>query len=75
MQTSGAQGIPLIFDAAISIEVTKFSRPSLLTMPIGSCEPVKTTGFARFSSIKLNAEALYAIVSEPCKTTKPSYFS
>ena len=28
-------------------------------------EPVNTTGFARFSNIKLNADAAYAIVSVP----------
>ena len=65
MLTSGTHGLPSAFDAAISIAVMKFSRPSLLTMPIGNCEPVKTTGFDRFSSIKLNADALYAMVSEP----------
>lgn len=38
----------------------------------GICEPVKTTGLFKFSSIKLNAVAAYAIVSVPIRTTKPS---
>ncbi len=37
--------------------------------------PVNTTGLARFSNMKLRADAEYAIVSVPCRTTNPSYSS
>ena len=39
---------------------------------MGSCEPVMMTGFPKFSSMKLSAEAVYDIVSVPCRMTKPS---
>ena len=44
--------------AAISMAVIRFSFPSVRKVPIGSCEPVRMTGLLRFSSIKLNAEAV-----------------
>ncbi len=53
----------------------RFSFPSVRSMPMGSCEPVKITGLLRFSSMKLSAEAVYDIVSVPWSTTKPSYFA
>ena len=57
------------------MEVIRFSFPSVRNVPMGSCEPVRITGFARFSSMKLSADAVYAIVSVPCRMTKPSKFS
>lgn len=36
---------------------------------IGSIEPVSTTGFPTFSNMKLNTDAVYAIVSVPCRIT------
>ena len=72
-ETSGTIGVPFGYlAAAISIAVIRFSLPSVRNAPIGNWLPVKTTGLLRFSSIKLNAEAVYAIVSVPCKMTKPS---
>ena len=44
--------------AAISMAVMRFSFPSVRKVPIGSWEPVRMTGLLRFSSIKLNAEAV-----------------
>jgi hypothetical protein len=38
-----------------------------------SLPPVRTTGFPKFSIINDSADAVYASVSVPCKTTKPSY--
>ena len=72
IQTSGTTGRPFSLAAAISMAVIRFSLPSVRNMPIGSCEPVKITGLLRFSSMKLNAEAVYDMVSVPCSTTKPS---
>ena len=57
---------------AISMAVMRFSRPSVRSTPIGIWLPVKTTGFARFSSMKLMADAVYDMVSVPCSTTNPS---
>lgn len=74
IQTSGTNGKPFSLAAAISIAVIKFSFPSVRNIPIGNCDPVRITGLLRFSSIKLNADAVYDIVSVPCSTTKPSYF-
>ena len=53
-------------------ELMMLSRPSLRICPSGICEPVKITGFERFSSMKEIADAEYAIVSVPWRTTKPS---
>lgn len=36
---------------------------------IGSVDPVRTTGFPTFSSMKLSTDAVYAIVSVPCRIT------
>ena len=52
--------------------LSRFSRPSVRGMPIGNWDPVKITGFRRPSSMKLKAEAVYAMVSVPWSTTKPS---
>lgn len=38
-------------------------------------DPVRTIVLPRFSHMKDRAEAVYAIVSVPCRITKPSYFS
>jgi 23S rRNA (guanosine2251-2'-O)-methyltransferase len=71
---SGTFGRPSEFlSAAISKAVIRFSFASERSLPIGSCEPVRITGFVRFSHIKLNAEAVNAIVSVPCRITNPSY--
>ena len=43
--------------------------------PDGQLQTGKITGFARFSSMKLSADAVYDIVSVPCRMTKPSKFS
>ena len=40
--------------------------------PRGNWLPVTTTGLAKFSSIKLKAEAVKAMVSVPWSKTKPS---
>lgn len=61
-----------IFGGSYSMAVIRFSLPSVRNMPMGSCEPVRITGLFRFSSMKLRADAVYAIVSVPCKTTNPS---
>ena len=59
-------------EAAMRRELMILSRPSLRICPSGICEPVKITGFDRFSSINEIADAEYAIVSVPWSTTKPS---
>eukprot|EP00444_Apocalathium_aciculiferum_P051129 CAMPEP_0183514754 /NCGR_PEP_ID=MMETSP0371-20130417/13088_1 /TAXON_ID=268820 /ORGANISM="Peridinium aciculiferum, Strain PAER-2" /LENGTH=250 /DNA_ID=CAMNT_0025712209 /DNA_START=447 /DNA_END=1200 /DNA_ORIENTATION=+ len=50
----------------------KFCLASLMGSNIGSCAPVKMTGFANCSSMNDKAEAVYAMVSVPCRMTKPS---
>ena len=76
MLTSGTNEWPLSsLAAAISTAEIRFSLPSVLGTPIGNWLPVNMTGFARLSSMKLKAEAEYAIVSVPWSTTKPSYSS
>jgi len=50
----------------------KFFLASLYGSPSGICDPVKITGLPRFSNMKLNALAAYAIVSVPVSTTNPS---
>ena len=65
MQTSDTTGLPFSFAAAISMAVIRFSFPSVRMVPIGSCEPVRITGLPRFSSMKLNAEAVNDMVSLP----------
>ena len=60
--------------AAIITELRRFSRPSVRGIPMGSCDPVRITGFLSPSIIKLNADAVNAIVSVPWRSTKPSYF-
>src|SRR5690606_20274020 len=57
---------------AICIAVIRFSLAAVRKSPMGNCEPVKITGFERFLSIKLNADAVYDMVSDPCNTTNPS---
>ena len=76
MHTSGTAGSPAALRAAaISMDVSRFSLPSVRNCPMGNCAPVMTTGLPRFSSMKLSAEAVKAMVSVPCSTTKPSYLS
>ena len=70
MQTSGTNTFP----AAISTADIKFLFASVRIAPNGSCDPVKITGLAKFSSIKLKAEAEYDIVSVPWRITNPSNF-
>ena len=73
MQTSGTRGVPSAWcAAAISILVMRFSLPSVRNWLMGNCEPVRMTGFVRFSNMKLRAEAVKAIVSVPWRMTKPS---
>ena len=73
MLTSGTMAWPSAsFAEAISTAEIRFSFPSVLGTPIGSWLPVNTTGLARFSSMKLRADAEYAIVSVPWSTTNPS---
>ena len=58
MHTSGTRACPsLSFAAAISTDDIRFSLPSVLGAPIGSWLPVNITGFVRFPSIKLRADA------------------
>src|SRR5271170_3082880 len=57
---------------AMSKESSRFSSASFLLSEKGTCEPVRMTGFPRFCNMKLNAEQVYAKLSVPCKTTKPS---
>ena len=61
--------------AAISTAVIRFSLPSVRSFPIGNWLPVRITGLLKSSSMKLRAEAVKAIVSVPCRMTKPSYRS
>ena len=58
---------------AISIEVIRFSFASVLLTPIGICDPVNIIGLFSPWIRKLIADAVYAIVSVPWRTTKPSY--
>lgn len=37
-----------------------------------TCEPVRMMGLPRFSHMKERAEAVYAMVSVPCRITNPS---
>ena len=57
IQTSGTTALPSMVAAAISKAAIRFSRPSVRMVPIGSCEPVKTTGLVRLFSMKLRAAA------------------
>ena len=57
--TSGTMALPSgRFAAAISTAETRFSLPSVRGAPIGSWLPVRITGFERFLSMKLRAEAV-----------------
>ena len=72
-QTSGTAGCPSSSLAeAISTAEMRFSFPSVRGTPIGSWLPVKMTGFVSPSSMKLNADAEYDIVSVPCRMMNPS---
>ena len=51
----------------------RFLRASVSREYTERCEPVSTTGFALFCTRYESAAAVYAIVSVPCVTTKPSY--
>ena len=76
MHTSGTIAVPFgCLAAAISMEVIRFSFQSVRNMPMGSWLPVRITGLLRFSSMKLSAEAVYAMVSVPCRMTNPSKLS
>ena len=52
--------------------LSKFTWPSERNCESGICEPVTITGLVKFSNINDSAEAVYAIVSVPWSTTKPS---
>jgi hypothetical protein len=52
--------------------VIRFSRASLRISHSGICDPVMITGLRRPASRNGTADAVYAIVSVPCSTTKPS---
>ena len=72
-QTSGTAGLPFSSLAeAISTAEMRFSLPSVRGTPIGNWLPVKITGFVSPSSMKLNADAEYAMVSVPWRMMKPS---
>ena len=74
MLTSGTMALPrMSLAAAISTADTRFSLPSVRGEPMGSWLPVKITGLCRWSSMKLSTDALYAMVSVPWSTMKPSY--
>ena len=72
--TSGTMVVPSgCLAAAISMAVIKFSFPSVRSLPIGNWLPVRMTGLLKSSNMKLSAEAVKAMVSVPCRITKPSY--
>ena len=50
--------VPLAIITTLVITVIKFSLASVRKSPIGSCDPVNMTGFAKCSNIKLNADAV-----------------
>ena len=58
--------------AANMTDTIRLRRASLYTSHIGMIEPVSTTGLPRPCSMKESALAVYAIVSVPCRMTKPS---
>ena len=73
MATSCTMASPLgVMAAATCRAVMRFSSPSVRTSPMGNWLPVMITGLCRFSSMKLSADAVNAIVSVPWSTTKPS---
>ena len=55
--TSRMTGASSFRSDAIWMAVMRFSLASVRKSPMGSCDPVNTTGLSRFSSIKLSAEA------------------
>ena len=73
--TAKAINVTLIGNNLVNIAasaVARFDCASESGKPIGICEPVKTTGLSRFCSMKVIIEAVYAIVSVPCRITIPS---
>jgi hypothetical protein len=58
--------------AATRMDTSRFLGASDSPRSMGSMAPVTTTGLARFSSMKLSADAQYAKVSVPITTTNPS---
>ena len=68
MHTSGTMGSPFSLAGSNFYRSEQFSFASERIMPMGNWAPVKITGFDRFSSIKLSAEAVCAIVSVPWST-------
>lgn len=67
MHTSGILKCP-----ATNKDPNKLSTASFLSSKIGIYEPVTMTVLFKFSNINERAEAVYAIVSVPCKTINPS---
>ncbi|MNR47023.1 hypothetical protein D3C85_1660750 [compost metagenome] len=61
--------------AATYREFSRLICPSERSSASGICDPVTITGLPRFSSMNDSAEAVNAIVSVPCRITKPSYSS
>ena len=62
-------GFPSICKDAIWIAVIKFSLASVLKSPIGNCDPVKITGFDKFSNIKLIADIAKSLLIARWKQT------
>ena len=54
------------------IDAIRLRRASLKGSRMGMMEPVRTTALPSPSSMKESADAVYAIVSVPCRMTKPS---
>lgn len=57
---------------ATTSDPSRLSVASFCSSSMGACDPVRTTGFPRFCSMKLRAEHVYARLSVPWSTTKPS---
>jgi hypothetical protein len=51
----------------------KFWRPSLRIRVMGIWDPVTTTGLPKPGSRNERADEVYAMVSVPCRTTKPEW--
>ena len=57
---------------ALMLAWMRLLRASVRSSAMGRWAPVNTTGLGRPSSRYESAEAVYAMVSVPCSTTKPS---
>ncbi len=54
------------------VAMMRFFRASVYGSLNGICEPGNITGLPKFWKMKLKADAAYAMVSVPIKTTNPS---